>query len=85
MTDRGFVALCVLAGVLVVLALLAPWPWADKPPLVTCLDSERAGCPSWCWTCGADPCESNGGVKRIHGGGLFGPHREYICNDGTVE
>ena len=54
--------------------------------LVTCLDSERPGCPAWCWTCDdAEPCEANGGVRSIKGASFFDNRTEYICKDGTVE
>lgn len=77
-----------LATTLLLTATLAAAVWLvpKGAHLLTCLDSERPGCPDWCWTCDdPEPCESAGGVKAIKPSTFTDLNREYICKDGTVE
>ena len=53
---------------------------------VSCLDSEREGCPNWCWTCGPPekPCKGHGGVQDYQRSELFNPTTTIVCRDGAI-
>lgn len=74
-----WILICVAATA----AIFVPYLHGHSPAhYVTCIDSDRPGCPAWNFG-NRPPCADHGGTRSATSAFLNGT--TYVCNDGTAD